>query len=131
MTSKKDIEGLPDITLLVDEFYARVREDELLGPVFHDRLRDHWEPHLVKMYAFWNAVLFGAVGYVGNPFGSHATLPVNAAHFQQWLFLFNSTIDGLFDGPVANDAKRRGAIMAATFQSRIEAMKGTGKRPLV
>jgi hemoglobin len=119
MKTKSDIRGLEEVKRLVDSFYARVQQDELLAPIFNYRLSTYWVPHLEKMYAFWNAALFGEKGYVGNPFAKHATLPVDSAHFERWLSLFNSTVDTHFEGPMAEDAKKRALLMATTFQRRM------------
>lgn len=116
---KSDIRDLNDIKLLVDEFYKKVRKDELLAPVFALRITGDWQPHLETMYRFWNAALFGVREYVGNPFARHATLPIDAPHFEQWINLFYETIEFYFEGPVADEAKRRAMIMAHTFYSRI------------
>lgn len=124
MNTKHDIQGLEDIKLIVDDFYGKVAKDELLAPIFNYRLSTYWVPHLEKMYTFWNAALFGVKGYVGNPFAKHATMPVTAAHFERWLSLFNQTVDMHFEGPMAQDAKRRGFIMATTFQRRMSDQQG-------
>lgn len=114
----KDIEGIEDIKVLVDQFYTKVRADELLAPVFDARIAD-WVPHLNTMYRFWNAALFQVREYVGNPFLKHATLPVDGQHFERWIELFYETLDEHFQGPVAEEAKRRSLIMANTFYSRL------------
>ena len=36
------------IARVVDEFYTRVRDDELIGPIFNTRIAD-WGPHLRQM----------------------------------------------------------------------------------
>ena len=118
----KDITGLEDIQLFVDEFYNKVREDDLIGPVFAGVITD-WQPHLDKMYAFWNAVLFGAVGFKGNPFAKHAPLPIAPEHFGRWLELFSETIDANFAGPMAIEAKQKAGIMANMFMSKLDRMK--------
>lgn len=128
---KHDITGLEDIKLLVDEFYTSVRKDELLAPIFLFRLNTYWQPHLEKMYTFWNAALFGVKGYTGNPFAKHATMPVDGEHFERWLSLFTNTVDTYFEGPVAEEAKRRAHIMATNFQRRIDGLKGTDTVTLV
>lgn len=116
---KTDIRDLTDIKLLVDEFYKKVRKDQLLAPVFALRITGDWQPHLETMYRFWNAALFGVREYVGNPFARHAALPIDAPHFEQWISLFYETIGSHFEGPVADEAKRRAMIMAHTFYDRI------------
>ena len=129
--TKKDIEGIDDIKLLVDDFYDRVAKDELLAPIFNFRLSSHWTPHLEKMYTFWNAALFGVKGYVGNPFSKHATMELTAAHFNTWISLFIQTVDTHFSGPVAADAKKRALIMAANFARRIDDLKQNNRVAIV
>jgi hemoglobin len=41
------------IERLVHSFYAKIREDALLAPVFDARIRD-WDLHLQRMCAFWS-----------------------------------------------------------------------------
>ena len=79
---KKEIKDIEDIKVFVDEFYTRVRGDELIGPIFMEKITD-WRPHLDKMYAFWNAALFGVAGFRGNPFAKHAPLKIGPAHFER------------------------------------------------
>ncbi|WP_187264789.1 group III truncated hemoglobin [Pontibacter beigongshangensis] len=131
MTQKHDITGLEDIKVLVDEFYTLVRKDELLAPIFLFRLNTYWKPHLEKMYTFWNAALFGVRGYTGNPFAKHATMPVDGEHFERWLSLFIGTVDTYFEGPMAEEAKKRALIMATNFERRIDGLKGTDTVTLV
>jgi hemoglobin len=50
MQTKNDIETTEDIKLLVDSFYAKVKEDELLSPIFFSRIPEDWQPHMEKMY---------------------------------------------------------------------------------
>ena len=117
----KDIENLEDIKIFVDGFYTKIREDEMLAPVFAMRIEnDNWEKHLNRMYNFWNTVLFPARTYKGNPFSKHMTLPIDKRHFAQWLDLFNKTIDEHFKGDMAEEAKNRAMKMAYLFQSKLE-----------
>jgi hemoglobin len=68
------------IDRLVRGFYARVREDALLGPVFAARIAD-WDPHLQRMCAFWSSVALLTGRYHGRPTEKHLPLPVDARHF--------------------------------------------------
>lgn len=131
MDKKHDICGLEDIKIMVDEFYTKVQKDELLAPIFNFRLSTHWGPHLEKMYLFWNAALFGEKGYTGNPFMKHATMELTQEHFEHWLNMFNETVDEFFEGPMADDAKRRAMIMATNFARRINDNNGSGNITLV
>lgn len=51
---------------LVRSFYARARDDAILGPIFAAKIRD-WEPHLQKMFAFWSSVALMSGRYHGQP----------------------------------------------------------------
>ena len=118
-----DISGRPDIVRLVDAFYDRVQQDELLGFIFDDVARTDWNAHLPKMYGFWEKVLFGTGDYRGNPLGAHARLvPLTAMgrpQFDRWLTLFRATVDALFAGEGTEHLKRCAEDMAHVIHSRI------------
>ena len=128
--TKQDIRGMDDIRLMVDDFYGKVREDALLGPIFDGVIRDRWPEHLDKMYRFWETVLLGERSYMGSPFHPHASLPVHQAHFDRWLALFHETINSHFEGAVAEEAKWRGDKMAALFLGKIEYYRSGSGTPL-
>jgi hemoglobin len=78
------------IARLVRGFYAKIRGDALLAPIFEARIRD-WEPHLQRMCAFWSSVALMSGRYHGSPMAKHLPLPVDATHFDRWLALFEET----------------------------------------
>lgn len=78
------------IEKLVRTFYAKIGKDDLLGPIFNERITD-WEPHLKRMCAFWSSVALSTGRYQGRPMEKHLPLPVDAAHFDHWLKLFEQT----------------------------------------
>jgi hemoglobin len=78
------------IERLVRAFYARVRTDAVLAPIFDARITD-WEPHLARMCAFWSSVALMTGRYHGTPMAKHLPLPVDAGHFDRWLELFEAT----------------------------------------
>jgi hemoglobin len=65
------------IERLVHGFYAKVRADAVLGPIFEARIKD-WEPHLAQMCAFWSSVALMTGRYHGTPLAKHLPLPVDA-----------------------------------------------------
>ena len=92
------------ITALVHGFYADVRADPLLGPVFEDALRDHWESHLARMVDFWSTVVLGSKSFSGNVFAKHMALQgVTPAHFAAWVRLWGQHTDRLFAPEVARE----------------------------
>ena len=88
---KNEILNITDVKQLVDTFYEKVREDELLNPIFNNLIQEHWPEHLEKMYRFWQTILLEEHTYFGNPFVPHAKLPVKKEHFDRWLQLFTVT----------------------------------------
>lgn len=122
-----EILAIEDVRLLVDTFYGRARQDELIGPIFNDTIQDRWPEHLEKLYRFWQTILLGEHTYYGSPFLPHSVLPLEKAHFDRWLLLFHATVDALFSGPKAEEAKQRSVLMAQMFQFKLaeHARKGT------
>ena len=78
------------IETLVRAFYARVRRDPLLAPIFESRIAE-WEPHLGNMFAFWSSLTLQTGRYHGQPMAKHMPLLVDARHFDRWLALFEET----------------------------------------
>lgn len=78
------------IERLVRGFYAKVRADAVLAPIFEARILD-WEPHLQQMCAFWSSVALMSGRYHGSPMVKHLPLPIDADHFDRWLALFEVT----------------------------------------
>lgn len=115
-----DIQHLSDVELLVHTFYDRIKKDELLGPIFNERLEHRWDEHIEKLVRFWQTILLGEHTYHGYPFHPHATMPIGETHFSHWINLFHSTVNDLFQGPVAEEAKNRGKLMAGIFQHKID-----------
>ena len=82
------------IDALVEGFYARVREDALIGPIFAARIED-WAPHLAQMKLFWSSVALSTGVYQGRPMPKHLPLPIDARHFDRWLEIFIATANAL------------------------------------
>ena len=78
------------IDALVEGFYARVRDDDFIGPVFAERISD-WGPHLEQMKLFWSSVALSTGVYQGRPMPKHLPLPIDARHFDRWLQIFEAT----------------------------------------
>ena len=78
------------IRRLVRTFYGRVRKDPLLAPIFAAKVED-WDAHFEKLDAFWSSVALMTGRYHGRPMQVHMDLPVDGAHFDRWLALFEET----------------------------------------
>ena len=87
-------EALSDESLpsFLDAFYAKVRRDPALGPVFSAAIAaEDWPAHLRTIGDFWSTVLFKTGRYRGNPFGPHVGKGIRQEHFARWLSLFEQT----------------------------------------
>mgnify|MGYP000975890385 FL=1 len=118
--NKKDINTRADIFLLVSQFYEKVRADKILGPFFNETIKD-WDAHLEHLTTFWETSLFMTRKldhkYHGNPLEAHVKVDkqfnyaIDNIHFGIWLNLWYQTIDELFEGDYADNAKRRARKM--------------------
>jgi hemoglobin len=91
------------IEALVRAFYAKVRQDDQLAPVFAEAIAgDDWEPHLRKMFDFWSSVMLMSGRYHGTPMQAHARRPaIRGEHFERWLALFGETAREVCPPPAA------------------------------
>ena len=116
---KHDIETIHDVRTLINSFYEKVRQDDLLGYVFNDVANVDWEHHLPKMYAFWEFLLIGGESYQGNPMEPHRRLhdkvPLRKELFERWLQIFSQTVDEHFAGKNAEEAKNKASLIAMTW----------------
>ncbi|CAN5915876.1 hypothetical protein BH11BAC7_BH11BAC7_24790 [soil metagenome] len=123
---KKDIENREDIELLVNSFYDKIRTNEILGHIFNDVAKINWEEHLPKMYSFWASLLLGEHSFSGNPMIKHVELSkltaMTEVEFSEWLSIFYQTLDDLFVGSCADEAKTRAANIARLMLHKIEEM---------
>ncbi|MGN0002786.1 MAG: group III truncated hemoglobin [Sphingobacterium composti] len=127
----KDIQDIEDIKLLVNTFYSKIREDDMLGIIFNQNIQDRWPIHLEKMYRFWQTILLDEYTYDGRPFPPHAHLPISKIHFDQWLSLFEQTVQSLFQGEKANEAIWRAQKMAVMFESKLDYLRNNPDKPLL
>jgi hemoglobin len=119
------------IERLVRGFYAKVRTDAVLAPIFEARIRD-WEPHLKQMFAFWSSVALMTGRYHGTPMVKHMPLPVDADHFDRWLDLFEATARQICPPQAAAHFIERARRIAASLELGIAGgqgvMLGKGQR---
>lgn len=127
-----DISNRDDIYRLVFTFYDKIKKDALLGPIFKGVIpEDQWEAHLQKLTDFWQTNLFFVRKFKGNPMKAHKDVDkkfdysMSQDHFNRWLFLWDTTVDDLFSGTKANDAKSRARNIAGVLLMKIMQTKPT------
>lgn len=108
---KTDIQSREDIIILVDTFYKKVLEDNLISHFFNDVVKISWENHMPIMYNFWESVLLDNPVYKGNPMTKHIALDekskLEKKHFDRWELLFYETLDEMYEGDKVALAKQR------------------------
>lgn len=116
-TKINDITTETDIRQLVDVFYDKVRKDELLAPIFDPIIGNNWDHHLGRMADFWSTILLYTKQFTDDPLKKHLPLPLTKEHFDRWLLLFNETVDDLFEGEIAENAKKRANSIARIMKA--------------
>ena len=106
------------IRRLVDGFYAKVRADTELAPIFANAIADdQWEPHLAKMRDFWSSVMLTTGRYKGNPVAVHMAVANLEPHlFSRWLALFGETCAELFEADIADAFRAKAARIADSLK---------------
>ena len=117
---KQDIETREDLELLLTEFYKIAPNDAEIGHHFDGV---DLVAHLPVIVDFWEKVLFGKAVYFGNPLHVHQVLqaksPLTLEHFQRWVEIFSRTVDALFAGKTADDAKLRAKMIAHSLNQNL------------
>lgn len=126
---KKDITTREDVFLLVSSFYEKVRKDDLLAPFFNETIKD-WDEHIMRLTTFWESNLFLKTKYSGNPLKVHVKVDkhfkhsITQTHFGVWLNLWFQTVDELFLGEYAENAKSRARKMSTFMYLNIFDSRG-------
>lgn len=106
---------------LVERFYARVRQDPVLAPVFLAVIGGtdaDWAAHLDRIADFWSSVMHGSGRYHGDPFSAHLRLPgLQPAMFGRWLALFQAACIEVLDPETAAAFSGRADRIARSLQA--------------
>jgi hemoglobin len=103
------------IGVLVRRFYAKVRQDAVIGPLFNQAIAA-WEDHLIKLEAFWSSVMLTSGRYKGNPMAAHLRHPIEPAMFDRWLGLWAETAREIFEPPVAAQFEAKAGRIAESLK---------------
>ena len=114
----------PMIRDLVHAFYAKVREDPALGPIFNREVAD-WDEHLAKLCDFWSAVTLMTGRFKGAPMAVHARVPdIRPTHFARWLHIFRQTAEEVCPPPAAALFAAKSEMIGQSLQLGIAASRG-------
>ena len=115
--AERDVISEQGICRLVDAFYAKIRVDPELGPIFARAIPGDWQPHLDKMYAFWSSVMLTSGRYKGNPVAKHLAVEgIELKLFERWLALFDETCRELFDDRLSDEFSAKAVRIAESLK---------------
>ena len=111
------------IERMVHDFYGKVREDAVLGPIFEKRIED-WPTHLGRMVSFWRGVLRSEPTFAPSERGAPPILhrgieELERAHFARWLGLFGEVADATYDAHAAAVVKGAAARIAMALSRHL------------
>jgi hemoglobin len=121
--ARVDLADRGDVEALLRRFYGQVLVDDILAEPFAEIRLNGLESHLPVMCDFWQTVLFRAGLYGGSALRAHQPVhdrhALSARHFLRWLTLWNSTVDQMYQGPVAEHAKVQATRIARAMHRRL------------
>lgn len=107
-----------EIAELVDRFYARVRADGLIGPIFEAHVSD-WGRHQEKMVRFWSSAVLRTGTYSGRPYEAHRKIEgLEQRHFDRWQSIFAEVTEAEVPG-VAGVFQDLGRRMGVSMLARL------------
>jgi len=128
--NKKEIESRQDVFILISSFYDKIKNDTVIGHFFLNAIsEEEWDIHIEHLTDFWETNLFFTRKFKGNPIQVHQNVDqksnysIQQKHFGRWLQLWFTTIDELFIGEKANQAKERARNIASMLFFKLYAHK--------
>ena len=111
---------------VVHAFYATVRKDPAIGPIFNRVIPEaDWPAHLAKLCDFWSSVLLMTGRFKGTPMAAHARIPdLHTPHFARWLQLFRQTVEALCPPTAAALFVARSEMIAQSLQLGMAVSRG-------
>jgi hemoglobin len=116
---------------VVHGFYARIRTDDILRPIFTREIAEaDWDRHLAKMCDFWSSVLLMTGRFKGTPMATHARIDgIEPSHFTRWLALFRRTVEETCPPGAAALFVAKSELIAESLQLGIDASRGVLPAP--
>jgi hemoglobin len=104
-----------EIATIVERFYAKVRVDSEIGPVFNNAVQN-WDAHVALLKDFWSTVLLTTGRYKGNPLLAHFPLPIKEKYFARSLTFFAETAIEVMPAPQAAIVTRKADLIAMNMK---------------
>ena len=121
------------VGVLVERFYARVRSDAVLAPIFDKALAGRWDEHVATMRKFWCSALRVKRDYRGDMLAAHQKIgKLPRSLFPRWLEHFGKAVDEHFMEAPAEIIRDRALKTARNLESALAhggASTGPSMRP--
>ena len=120
---KRDLENREDIEAVLQAFYQKATQDDLIGHFFTVVIKLDIQQHIPIIANFWEAILFGSRTYGKNVMEVHQHIhqlsTIRKEHLDRWVQLFTQTIDQFYEGEKATLMKQRGASIATLMDIKL------------
>ena len=105
------------LALLFARFYAQVRCDDLIGPLFNQAIHD-WPAHTNRLTAFWSSVRLASGRYKGQPVAAHLRHreKITSPMFDRWLSIWRKTTADMFTADVAGALQAKADRIAESLR---------------
>lgn len=109
--------GEAELEAVIPAFYARVRADDLIGPVFDAAISD-WDLHLGKLVDFWSSVMLTSGRYKGNPMAAHGKHvdTLTPEMFDRWLALWTDVTSEMLPDEAAAALQSKAVRIAESLK---------------
>jgi len=123
----RDIEKRADIETIVEAFYSRALDDDLIQHFFLEVARIEWDVHIPIICNFWDSILLGSNNYKANAMIKHIDLhqksPLSKEHFERWIQLWEKTVRTFYQGPIADTAILKAKQIGGLMQHKISGLE--------
>ncbi|MDQ7042513.1 MAG: group III truncated hemoglobin [Sulfurimonas sp.] len=111
-----------NLNKLVVNFYTKVLQDDLIGPIFigilgKDLKDEKWKAHIKLLTNFWASIALGESEYNGSPFAPHIEFrdKLSIKAFERWLELFFETLNTIYEPQIAQQFLAKSKNIAGNF----------------
>jgi hemoglobin len=81
------------VAALLKRFYAKIRCDPVLAPIYSEVLGEQWDAHIARMQEFWCSALRVKPGYRGDMLAVHQKIgKLKPSLFPRWLARFREAV---------------------------------------
>jgi hemoglobin len=119
----RDLDNREEVAEFVKRFYREIAQDERFHYYFDTVAHVDWHAHTLDLTDFWAGLLLGepqsdADDVIEAHRWLHEATAFDAALFDRWLEILNTTIDDGWTGPIADQARKRGRGYARAMAKR-------------